>query len=473
MKKSEIIFGALRLPVDYASVIAAFILAYYLRPITDLIPGVQFSFGPELLPPQSEYVQLSFWAAAFLVFIFAINHLYSLKATHLLRKRFSKIIFLVTAWMMFIISYYFLIVHELFFSRIALGHIWFFSIIFIFIGRLLVQTLQYYLLRFGVGKRKVLFIGADQVANRFYAQIKNDRSYEIIGALDHQIVSTKKNKLKIVGTLESLESIVSKYEVEEIIQAEQKLSDQQIKELHAFCRNNQIRFHFIPDLIKLQRSNVEIEMYDNIPLVSLKDSSLDGWGHIYKRLFDLIVSMALIIVLIPLWIIISLLIRLDSKGPVFYGSKRKYRSKIFSVYKFRSMVANADHLKNRLIDKNERSGPMFKIKDDPRITKLGRFLRKTSIDELPQLFNVLLGNMSLVGPRPHLPEEIEKYEKHHHQVFAIKPGITGLAQISGRSNLDFEEEVKLDVYYIENWSIWFDIKIMLRSVFVIIQANGD
>lgn len=122
--------------------------------------------------------------------------------------------------------------------------------------------------------------------------------------------------------------------------------------------------------------------------------------------------------------------------------------------------------------KNERKGPLFKIKDDPRVTKLGRFLRKTSIDELPQLFNVLFGTLSIVGPRPHLPEEVNKYKSYHHKVFTIKPGITGLAQISGRSNLDFEDEVKLDFYYIENWSMFLDLKIILKSIVVVLRADG-
>ena len=136
------------------------------------------------------------------------------------------------------------------------------------------------------------------------------------------------------------------------------------------------------------------------------------------------------------------------------------------------MVNDADQKKAALLAKNERKGPLFKIKNDPRVTKLGKFLRKTSIDELPQLFNVLLGNMSIGGPRPHLPEEVDNYKSHHKGVFAIKPGITGLAQINGRSNLDFEDEIKLDFYYIENWSMWLDFKIILKSITVVFRADG-
>ncbi len=473
MKKSEIIFGALRLPVDFIATFTAFLLAYHLRPITDLVPGVQFHFGPELLPPFSEYSRFGLVAAGVLVIMFALNHLYSLKATHRLSRSFFKIVFLVTAWLMFIISYYFLIVHELFFSRIALAHIWFFSIFFVMVGRSLIQIIQHFLLRFRIGSRRVLFIGADTVADRFYSLIKNDPSYEVIGALAESVHSRKKHKLKIIGTFSELEKVVRKYKAEEIILSTQDFKDKETKELHAFCRNNQIKYHFIPDLIRLQRTNVEVEMIDNIPLVSLKETSLDGWGQVFKRVFDLMIALILVILLIPVWVVVSVLIKMDSKGPVFYRSQRKYKNKVFSILKFRSMIPEADAVKKKLADKNERSGPLFKIKDDPRVTKLGRFLRKTSIDELPQLFNVLLGTISLVGPRPHLPEEIDQYEEHHHRVFALKPGITGLAQISGRSNLDFEEEVKLDVYYIENWSLWMDIKIILRSIGVVFRADGS
>ena len=473
MKKSEIIFGALRLPIDYLSAIAAFLLAYYIRPITDLIPYVQFEFKPELLPNFTEYVILAFCAAVFLVLVFAFNHLYSLKVTHKLSQSFFKIVILVTAWMMFIIAYYFLVVHQLFFSRIALVHIWLFTITFITAGRILIQLIQSFLLRYGIGKRRILFVGVNSVADSFYKSIKKDPSYKVIGALDETVFSRKKDKLKIIGTLDQLEAIIKKYKIEEIIQAEPQIKGVDTNDLHSFCRNNQIKYHFIPDLIRLQRTNVDVEMINNIPLVTLKETSLDGWGQLFKRLFDIVFSFVMIIALIPLWIAIGILIKLSSRGPIFYKSKRKYRDKVFGIYKFRSMVVDADEKKKELLKQNERSGPMFKIKNDPRITKLGRIMRKTSIDELPQLFNIFIGNISVVGPRPHLPEEIDQYENHHHQVFAIKPGMTGLAQISGRSNLDFEEEVKLDVYYIENWSPWLDIKIILKTIGVVFRADGS
>jgi exopolysaccharide biosynthesis polyprenyl glycosylphosphotransferase len=474
MKKSEIIFGVLRVPVDFAAIVAAFFAAYYIRPITDLIPGIQYAFGPELLPKMGDYLPLALANGVFVVILFAVNRLYSLKASHGFARELVRIFLMVSTWIMFFIAYYFLVVHQLFFSRIALAHIWLFSILFVALGRLFILWIQSFLLRFGIGQRRILLVGANELADRFCEHVKNDRSMAIVGAVAVKLVSRKLGQVKVIGTLEHLASMVQKYRVDEIVQAEQNLKEGDAEELHSFCRCNHIAFHFIPDLVRLQRSNVDMEMVGDLPLITLRQTPLEGWGRVFKRIFDFAVTLILAIFLLPIWILIPILIKLESKGPVIYRSRRKYRDQVFSVYKFRSMVQNADELKKRLLAMNERAdGPMFKIKNDPRITRLGRFLRKTSIDELPQLFNVLLGNMSLVGPRPHLPEEIERYKEHHYQVFAVKPGITGLAQVSGRSGLGFEDEVRLDVYYIEHWSLWLDIKLMLRSVVVVLRANGE
>ena len=472
MNKLKIFFGVLRIPIDFAVTLTAFLLAYYIRPITDLIPSVQYNFYPELLPDFNEYLNFALIATVFLVVILIFSKSYSLKIAQPFGKVFLKIVLMVSTWLMFIIAYYFLVVHQLFFSRIALAHIWLFTIIFLTIGRAFILLIQSILLRFGIGQRRVLFVGVNNLADQCYLQLIKDKKYHVIGALEEKIESRKLGKLKIIGALDHLEHIVKKFRVEEIIHTEPDTKDAKVIDILGFCRANQIKYYIIPDLLRLQRTNVEMEMIDDIPLISLKQTPLEGWGYIYKRFFDFTLSLFFILILTLVWIIVPILIKIYSRGPVIYKSKRKYKNKIFNVYKFRSMVANADMVREQLIDQNERQGPLFKIKNDPRITKLGRFLRKTSIDELPQLFNVFLGNMSLVGPRPHLPEEVDKYEKHHYQVFTLKPGVTGLAQINGRSNLDFEEEVKLDIYYIENWSLWLDIKIILKSVLVVFKADG-
>ena len=187
-----------------------------------------------------------------------------------------------------------------------------------------------------------------------------------------------------------------------------------------------------------------------------------------KRLIDIICSFVGILVLSPLFIIIAIIIKFTSKGPVFFSQKRVGRNgKEFDMYKFRSMVVNAEELKEKLAAQNEMSGPMFKMKDDPRVTKVGKFIRKTSLDELPQLWNVLKGDMSLVGPRPSLPKEVAQFEDWMYKRLEVKPGLTCYWQVSGRNNIDFEDWMKLDVKYVEERNLWIDIKLIYKTVFVL------
>ena len=187
-----------------------------------------------------------------------------------------------------------------------------------------------------------------------------------------------------------------------------------------------------------------------------------------KRLIDIICSFVGILVLSPLFIIIAIIIKFTSKGPVFFSQKRVGRNgKEFDMYKFRSMVVNAEELKEKLAAQNEMSGPMFKMKDDPRVTKVGKFIRKTSLDELPQLWNVLKGDMSLVGPRPSLPKEVAQFDEWMYKRLEVKPGLTCYWQVSGRNNIDFEDWMKLDVKYVEERNLWIDIKLIFKTVGVL------
>lgn len=187
-----------------------------------------------------------------------------------------------------------------------------------------------------------------------------------------------------------------------------------------------------------------------------------------KRSIDIVGSLCGLVLLSPILLIIMVLIKLESKGPVIFSQERVGRyGKKFKMYKFRSMVANAEELKKKLAAQNEMSGPMFKMKDDPRVTKVGKFIRKTSLDEIPQLVNVLKGDMSLVGPRPSLPKEVEQFEPWMHRRHDVKPGLTCYWQVSGRNNIDFEDWMKLDIKYVEERSFWGDIKLIFKTVFVL------
>ena len=204
--------------------------------------------------------------------------------------------------------------------------------------------------------------------------------------------------------------------------------------------------------------------------LGLENESTKGFSfyEIIKRLIDIICSFMGLLAFSPLFIIIAIIIKFTSKGPVFFSQKRvgKY-GREFDMYKFRSMVVNAEELKEKLAAQNEMSGPMFKMKDDPRVTKVGKFIRKTSIDELPQLWNVLKGDMSLVGPRPSLPKEVAQFEDWMHKRLEVKPGLTCYWQVSGRNNIDFEDWMKLDIRYVKERNLWIDIKLIFKTVFVL------
>jgi len=246
-------------------------------------------------------------------------------------------------------------------------------------------------------------------------------------------------------------------------------TEENIVELVNFCHENHIVFKYIPNIYKTLTANFDIDIIGGFPLIELKRTRLDGWGRVIKRTFDIFASIIGLIVFSPLFAIVAMAIKLDTSGPIFARLKRVSKNKEFILYKFRGMIAydpdgGAESLKASLAAFNERKdGPLFKIKNDPRVTRVGKIIRKYRIDELAQFINILRGEMSLVGPRPHQPDEIEKYEKHHRKLLAIKAGATGLAQVSGSSDVPFEQEVALDTYYIENWSLWLDIKIILKT----------
>jgi exopolysaccharide biosynthesis polyprenyl glycosylphosphotransferase len=267
----------------------------------------------------------------------------------------------------------------------------------------------------------------------------------------------------------------SRDEVDDILLANPQVTEATIGELANFTIEEQIGFRYTADLLPVPLTHFELNTLAGVPMIEIKRTSLEGWGRVWKRIFDVVVASLMLIITSPIFLITALFIKATSRGPVLKDLQRVGdRGKIFTLYKFRSMVENAESLKEQLLQFNERKdGPLFKMKNDPRVTPFGRFIRKTSIDELPQLLNVLQGTMSLVGPRPHEPQEVARYSQNQKKLLSIKPGMTGMAQVSGRSDLQFEEEALLDIYYIENWNLLFDIRLMLKTFQVVLLRKGS
>jgi exopolysaccharide biosynthesis polyprenyl glycosylphosphotransferase len=229
----------------------------------------------------------------------------------------------------------------------------------------------------------------------------------------------------------------------------------------------------VPDLFQLTKNQVYVEELNGIPLISTRDVSIQGWNLLVKRVFDLVFSLVGGILALPLSLLIAIVIKLDSPGPVFFKQTRIGRNgEPFQCYKFRSMVDGASTMRQELGELNEASGPLFKVRNDPRRTRVGRSIRRFSLDELPQIINVMRGEMSWIGPRPNLPDEVEQYQEWHKKRLTVSPGITGMWQVSGRSDLTFDEMVLLDIYYVENWNLAMDMGILLRSIPAIVRARG-
>jgi exopolysaccharide biosynthesis polyprenyl glycosylphosphotransferase len=296
--------------------------------------------------------------------------------------------------------------------------------------------------------------------------------FNIVGFLDDTQKGSVYGK-PVLGKLSDFVDVTKKYFVDNIIIT--MLPERRaIAELIEQVRKMQLGVMVVPEYFEGALPVVDVNRIGVVPVLTYNTRKPHPSEAFSKKAFDFFASLVLIILFSPLLLIIAVLIKLNSPGPVFFSGRRVGMKGItFNFYKFRSMVQNADELKIELLEQNEdKDKVMFKIKDDPRITRIGRFLRKYSLDELPQLFNVLIGNMSLVGPRPPLLDEVEKYGCDHIDRLSIKPGITGLSQIKGRSDLSFSRWVRWDLWYINNWSFGLDLKILLETIPVVLKGKG-
>jgi len=299
--------------------------------------------------------------------------------------------------------------------------------------------------------------------------------YQLVGYLDDnpQKGQSKLGPFTGLGSIDNLPQVLVENQVDEVIVTLPWQYHRRIMGVLRQCQQAGVRARVVPDVLQLSLDLVDIEVLNGIPLLSVKPNTIVGPKFAIKRAMDLGLSILGMIFVLPLMGIMALAIKLDSPGPVLFIQTRVGRGgKLFKAYKFRSMVADAEQLKPQLEQLNEADGPLFKIKDDPRLTRVGKFLRRTSLDELPQIFNVIKGEMSLVGPRPALPEEVEAYEPWHRKRLEALPGMTGLWQVSGRSNLGFDEMVMLDIYYVENWSPGLDISILIRTIPKVLIGEG-
>ncbi len=468
MKRSELFFSFLLVPLDLVMIFLAGVSAYHIRfaQLATEIRPVIFSL------PFGEFLQILFLISISWLAVFSFAGLYNIKGTRSLFNEVSRVVFACSTGLVLIVVFIFFF-RELFSSRFIVLAGWLLAIIYVSLARLIVRIIQRAFFRSGIGIHKVVMVGNSKTTDILIHEFSANKKY------GYEVVR-KLNDFSIESA-EELSDFLKVNEIDEIIQSDPNLSKTDVLRIFDFAFENHLTFKYAADLLEAKVLKTEVSEIAGIPIVEVKRTPLDGWGRITKRIFDIICSFLLILILSPVLLLIALIIKLDSIGPVFFSERDDgsplYRvgqnGRLFRYFKFRSMLPGTDSMRyNELADRNLRTdGPMVKIKDDPRVTRFGRFIRRWSFDELPELFMVFKGDMSLVGPRPHLPEEVAKYENHHKKVLTVKPGISGLAQISGRSDLTFEEEVKLDNYYIENWSLWLDLAILFRTPLAVIKGR--
>lgn len=449
-KQYKILTISISVILDLIAIYLAFYFAYWIRFFSGFIPitkGV-----PPVLPYQRAFPLVAFsW-----LLIFKYQKFYQKNDTSLFDE-FYKILkgtFWGTIFILAITFFY----REFSYSRIVVILGWFFSIIFIFLDKLILRGVERLFFKF-VQPKKILVSGEYQIVEKIKKNLPINSKIEIVYLSQ---VDPKK-----------IEELFKTQQFSELIIQKEKIDSDIILFLSSLCDRWEVDLKLLPELIEMRLGEIVIDPILKIPVLRLRGIPITGFNLFLKRFFDITFSILAISFLSPLWIIISCLIKIDSPGPVLYKQIRLgYKNEKFNFYKFRTMKEGAEKMLPQLWKFSERKGGVFKMKNDPRVTKVGRFLRRYSLDEIPQFLNVLKGEMSLVGPRPQILEEAKNYDLYALKRLKILPGVTGLWQISGRSDLSYQEMINLDIYYVERWSLETDFKIILKTIPAVLSRKG-
>ncbi len=460
---------------DVVAAFLAFILAYVARYQLQLIrPVAELNQVPYTI-----YLPYTLVFTAWLILQYATSGLYRTVRNRSLFEETAIIANGVTNAIVLLMAISFML-QVAGFSRLMLVYLAVITIVLlsgIRIGRR--WTYAYLRSHRGIGVQRVLLVGVGEVGQAVLRVMlaRRELGYAPIGYLDDnpEIGNVNLGRVRGLGHLGNLSDILKSEDVDMVVMTLSWANHSRIMELVDICQRHNVEARVVPDVFQLNLRQVNIENLDGIPLLGVQlEPTFYATNRILKRLLDL----ALITLAAPVWLVVfglvALAIKLDgTNGPIIYKQKRVGENgKPFQMYKFRSMIPGADKLKAELARQHNQDMRFVKIPDDPRITPIGKFIRQTSLDELPNLINVIKGDMSLVGTRPPTPDEVELYDEWHHQRLKTIPGITGMWQISGRSEVPFDEVVLLDIYYIENWSIRLDIEILLKTVPRVLLREG-
>jgi len=460
----------LLLVIDAVVINISFVLAYYIR--------FEWFLGKSaaIIPQLGRFYYVLIFVMFLWLALFKLLGLYDKRDITSTGDEASSIIGATIAGALLLFALLFLY-RGFWFSRALLMYAVFICSALMIFSRYVLNGIKRELYKRGVGVRRTLILGAGEIGQGLAFKMISEKEigYKAVAFLDDD--PDKMNKdiqgIPVIGSIISTKNKIRELNINEVILATGKLHQQKVLDIIMECESEGVEFKLVPGILELIASRISTDDIGGIPLLTIKEIRLQGFNALTKRISDVSVSLAALLLISPLMILAAALIKLESRGPVFFSQKRVGKDgKVFNLYKFRSMVQGAEDQFEKVVAQKGGNIIRFKAKDDPRITRIGKIIRKLSIDELPQLINVLVGDMSLVGPRPPVPIEVERYSAWHKKRLRVRPGITGLWQVSGRSELPFEDMIRLDIYYIENWSLWMDFRIVLRTIPTVIFGSG-
>lgn len=443
---------------DVIAIEAAFLVSYWLRfysPLTSTIP-VTLGF-----PPLEAYVIGSLVVIPLWLFLFNSRNMYASRRITYFSDEFFAIVRLVFVGMLIVMAGAFFY-RAFSYSRVVFALLGFSAVFFISIGRFVVMKFEQGWYARGNDLKAAIIVGTNATARRVYENIASHPflGYHVAGYFSANGTNDMSDSgSKHLGSIDAVPAYIKEHAIDVVLIALSYKEHPQLYEMVRECEGLNTEMMMVPDMLEMMTSRVRIKELEGIPFINIKGVPLSTWNIILKRSFDMLVALLVLILASPLFLLIAALVKLDSKGPVFFHQERVGLDGVpFQVMKFRTMRTDAE----------KDTGPVWASKNDPRTTGIGKFLRRFSLDEIPQLFNVLRGDMSIVGPRPERPHFVEQFKKEIPKYLdrhRVKTGMTGWAQVNGlRGNAPIEERTKYDVYYVENWSLVFDLKIILKTI---------
>lgn len=453
--RSQLLFYPLLMILDAIAIASALFLAYHVRFFSLITAVIPVTKG---VPQQGFYFLALFFILPLWLFVFYQHGLYRVYIIPFIDEiiRITRSVTLATLFLVLATFFY----REVSYSRATFILFWLFSIILVLSSRQLVKLFAGIVMRSVLGRETILVVGREN--NIVRSIVKKQVHLQV---LYHPYNGEEE--------IEKIKNLIQSRQVHQVIMVNHNWSENMLMSFYDWCEMMNVDLKMVPDIVQLCKGEISIDSSLGMPIYHLRSISFSGFNFYFKRIVDLAISITILAFIWPILLLIVIIIKLDSPGPFFYHHKRMgYRGQVFNFYKFRTMVTNADELLEKFKAQSERKGPVFKMANDPRVTRIGRFLRRYSIDEIPQLLNVLRGDMSLVGPRPQVLWEASAYDAWAKRRLRILPGITGLWQVSGRAALSYEEMIELDIFYIENWSCGLDLKILMKTLPAIFSKRG-